>query len=138
MVRALILQTSTRALFPLMLVFSAFLLARGHNEPGGGFAGGLVAATAYALVVVGHGVGTARRLLRLDPRLVMALGLGVALGSALLPWLLGGTFFEGLWLKFPVPVVGKLGTPFLFDIGVYLAVLGVTLTIVFELAEESQ
>jgi multicomponent Na+:H+ antiporter subunit B len=132
---ALILRTTTRGLFPLMLVFSVFLLIRGHNEPGGGFAGGLVAAIAYVLVLAAEGLETARRVLRADPRVLMALGLAAALASGLLPVLSGRDFLTGLWLKLPVPVVGKLGSPFIFDAGVYLVVLGVTLTIVFELAE---
>jgi multicomponent Na+:H+ antiporter subunit B len=133
---SLILRASTRLLFPLILVFSVFLLIRGHNEPGGGFVGGLSAASAFALVLASDGLARARQLLRLHPLAIVGVGLGVALLSGLPPLFDGGPFLTGHWLQGKVPVVGSLGTPFLFDVGVYLTVLGVVTTIVFELAEE--
>ncbi len=133
---SLILRTTTRLLFPLTLVFSVFLLIRGHNEPGGGFVGGLSAAAAFALVLASDGLATARRLLRLDPRTFIGAGLAVALLSGVPPLADGGAFLTGHWLKAKLPVIGHLGTPFVFDVGVYLAVLGVVATIIFELAEE--
>lgn len=135
---SLILRTTTRLLFPLTLVFSVFLLIRGHNEPGGGFVGGLSAAAAFALVLVSDGLDTARRLLRLDPRKFIGAGLAVALLSGVPPLFDGGALLTGHWLKAKLPVIGSLGTPFVFDVGVYLAVLGVVATIVFELAEEGR
>jgi multicomponent Na+:H+ antiporter subunit A len=133
-----ILQAGPRFLVLLMLVFSVFLLVRGHNEPGGGFVGGLVAATAFALVLLASGVDQARRLLRWDPVAFVGLGLLVALVSGLPPLLSGAPFQEGRWLKTPLPVIGKLGSPVVFDVGVYLVVLGITLTILFALAEEER
>ena len=134
----LVLRSSARFLVPLMLVFSVFLLVRGHNEPGGGFVGGLVAATAFALVLLAEGLGTARRLLRLDPLAFVATGLLVALLSGLPALLAGRPYMSGRWLKAPLPVVGKLGSPVVFDVGVYLVVLGIVLTILFALAEEDE
>ena len=136
MMDSIILRTPTRALAPLMLIFSVFLLVRGHNEPGGGFVGGLVAATAFALVLASDGLAKARSLLRLEPLSFVAVGLGVAVSSGVTPLFEDGAFLTGLWLKTRIPVIGKLGTPFVFDVGVYLVVLGITLTIIFELAEE--
>lgn len=133
---SLILSTATRAIFPLMLLFSVFLLLRGHNEPGGGFVGGLVASTAFALYAMAYGVDKARVALRLDPRSLVAWGLGLAAGAGLIGLASGYPFMTGRWLPVPLPVVGKLGTPFMFDIGVYLVVLGVVLTMLFALAEE--
>lgn len=133
---SLILRASTRLLFPLILVFSVFLLIRGHNEPGGGFVGGLSAAAAFALVLASDGLARARQLLRLHPLAIVAVGLSVALLSGVPPLFDGGAFLTGHWMASKVPVVGSLGTPFLFDVGVYLTVLGVVTTIVFELAEE--
>lgn len=133
--RSLILQTATRLLVPLMLLFSVFLLLRGHNAPGGGFVGGLVAAAAVALYAIAEGVVAARQLLRMDPRTLIATGLGVAALSSVLPLLGGKVFFTGLWLaaRGNQPVAG---TPLVFDVGVYLVVVGVTVTIIFSLAEE--
>ena len=131
-----ILRSATRFLLPLMLLFSLFLLVRGHNEPGGGFVGGLVAATAFALVLLSEGLATARRLLRTDPLGFVAAGLLVALLSGVPPLLRGWPAMTGSWLKVPLPVVGKIGSPVVFDVGVYLVVLGIVLSILFALAEE--
>jgi multicomponent Na+:H+ antiporter subunit B len=133
---SLILRTTTRLLFPLTLVFSIFLLIRGHNEPGGGFVGGLAAASGFALILASDGLEKARRVLRVDPLVFVGAGLAIALLSGLPPLLDGGAFLTGHWLAAKIPVIGHLGTPFVFDVGVYLAVLGVVATIVFELAEE--
>jgi multicomponent Na+:H+ antiporter subunit B len=135
-VDSLILRSGARFLVPLMLLFSLFLLVRGHNEPGGGFVGGLVAATAIALVLLSEGLGEARRLLRVDPLALVAAGLLVALASGVPPLLRGWPYMTGLWLKVPLPVVGKVGSPVIFDLGVYLVVLGIVLAILFALAEE--
>ncbi|MCL4818508.1 MAG: Na+/H+ antiporter subunit B [Vicinamibacteria bacterium] len=133
-----ILRSATRLLLPLTLMFSVFLLVRGHNEPGGGFVGGLVAAAAFALVLLVQGRDAARDLLRVDPLSLVAAGLFTALCSGLPPLLAGGAFMTGAWLKTPLPVVGKLGTPVLFDVGVYLVVLGIVMAILFALAEEER
>lgn len=133
--QSLILSTATRYLLPLLLLFSVFLLLRGHNEPGGGFVGGLAAAAAFALFTIAFGVEPARQMLWIHPRVLLGLGLLTAAGSGLLAVLVGLPFMTGLWGSFELPAVGKLGTPLLFDIGVYLVVVGMVLMIVFELAE---
>jgi multicomponent Na+:H+ antiporter subunit B len=119
-----------------MLLFSVFVLVRGHNEPGGGFVGGLVGATALALVLLSEGLGEARRLLRVDPLALVAAGLLVALAAGVPPLLRGWPYMTGRWLRVPLPVVGKVGSPVIFDVGVYLVVLGIVLAILFALAEE--
>lgn len=135
---SLILSTTTRLLLPLLLMFSIFLLLRGHNEPGGGFVGGLLAAAAFALNAIAYGVAAARRLLIIDPRALIGAGLLVAAGSGAVSLILRQPFMTGQWGALEHPTLGKLeiGTPLLFDVGVYLVVLGVTLTIIFSLAEE--
>jgi multicomponent Na+:H+ antiporter subunit B len=137
-VKPLILPTAARLLLPLLLLFSVFLLLRGHNQPGGGFAAGLVAAAAFALYAIATDVPTARRALGVAPRTLLGVGLLVALGSGLLPVLGGRQFLMGLWGYLSLPGIGQVdvGTPLLFDVGVFLVVLGVTLTIVLSLAEE--
>lgn len=134
---SLILATAIRLLLPLMLLFSLFLLLRGHNEPGGGFVGGLVVAAAFALYTLAHGVQEGRRMLRLDPLRLVAAGLLVALLSGLLPLVAGLPFLTALWSSVPAPVIGHAGTPLLFDVGVYLLVAGMSLLIIFTLMEES-
>lgn len=121
---------------PLLLLFSIFLLFRGHNEPGGGFVGGLTAAAACALFAIAFGVQAARKLVWLHPRTWMGIGLLVAAGAGLLGIFAGGPYMTGLWTSLTLPAIGKLGTPLVFDIGVYFVVVGMVLMILFELAEE--
>lgn len=134
--RSLILLTAIRYLLPLLLLFSIFILLRGHNDPGGGFVGGLLAAAAFALYAIARGVEEARRLLRIDPRTMIGLGLLTAVSSGLLALTIGLPFMTGMWSEQEVPVLGKVGTPLMFDFGVYLVVIGITLLIIFSLAEE--
>jgi multicomponent Na+:H+ antiporter subunit B len=132
----LILATAVRYLFPLLLLFSVFLLLRGHNEPGGGFVGGLVSAAAFSLYAMARGVAAARRALGIDSRRLIGLGLLMAGLSGLVGMVAGLPFMTGLWLAQPIVLLGKVGTPLLFDTGVYLVVIGVALTIILTLAEE--
>ncbi len=133
---SVVLRTAIRYLLPLLLLFSVFALLRGHNEPGGGFVGGLVASSAFALYAIAYDVERARQLLPGSPRRLIGLGLLVAALSGMIGVLAGEPFMTAQWDNRPIPVVGKLGTPLLFDIGVYLTVIGVVLTIIFALAEE--
>jgi multicomponent Na+:H+ antiporter subunit B len=133
----LILRSSTRYLLPLLLLFSVFLLLRGHNVPGGGFAGGLVASAAFVLYAIAHSVATARRSLPLAPGYLIGLGLFVAGSSGAFALALGQPLFTAQWYARPAPILGKVGTPMLFDAGVYLTVAGVVLLMVFSLMEEA-
>jgi len=135
-VQSLILATTIRLLLPLLLLFSVFLLLRGHDEPGGGFVGGLVAAAAFALHTLAHGAAAGRRMLRVEPRLLIAIGLSTALGSGMFPLLFGQPFLTSFWSDLPAPVIGHAGSPLLFDTGVYLVVAGMALMIIFNLMEE--
>lgn len=134
---SLILRVATRFMLPLLLLFSVFLLLRGHNEPGGGFSGGLVAASAFVLYGFAFGVPEARQALRLDPRGFIGAGLLVAVASGSLALLGGRPLMTGLWDQVDVSGIGTvhLGTPLVFDAGVYLVVVGVLLSIIFPLAE---
>ena len=132
---SLILSTATRYLLSLLLLFSIYLLLRGHNAPGGGFVGGLVASAAFVLYMFAFNVASARRALRIDSRLFIGLGLLIAASSGLLAVLNSRPFMTGLWTQQPLPIIGKVGTPVIFDVGVYLVVVGVVLTIIFTLAE---
>jgi len=133
---SLILSTATRLLLPLLLLFSIFLLLRGHYEPGGGFVGGLTASAAFSLVLFGFGLEEARRVLWASPISWIATGLTLALTAGLIPLLFGKPFLTGVWPNIDIPIVGNIGTPLLFDIGVYAVVVGVVTLIVFELAED--
>jgi multicomponent Na+:H+ antiporter subunit B len=135
---SLILSTTTRLLQPLLLLYSLFLLVSGHDEPGGGFAGGLVAAAAFSLYAIAHDVAAARRALRFEPSTLIAVGLLLALAIGVLPLLWGNPLLTSAWVELRPWGLGALdvGTPMLFDLGVYLVVTGVALTFVLSLAEE--
>ena len=133
--RSIVLQAGTKVLFPTMLMFSLFLLVRGHHEPGGGFAAGLVAAAAFAFYAISHDVAAARQALRLDPRSLVACGLLVAVASGVPALLLGEPYLTGVWAEMAParPPALSFGTPLLFDAGVYLVVLGTTCAVLFTL-----
>lgn len=137
---SLIFRTATGVLLPVMLVLSIVVLLRGHNEPGGGFVGGLVAAAAFSLHTLSHNGEDTRALLRLNPLVLVGVGLLTAALSGVPGLLVGSAYLEGLWLTVPLPgTLGdiKVGTPLLFDIGVYLLVLGGTMVMVLSLEEAS-
>lgn len=127
----------SRLLFPALLVIAVIVLYRGHNLPGGGFIGGLLAASAFILLGFGTSMEVAQRALRVQPVALMALGLAVALVAGLLGPLLGDAFLTGVWMPvFELPGLAAvhLGTPLLFDLGVFMTVSGFTLKTAFSLA----
>lgn len=134
--RSTILQTATRVLMPLLLLFALFLLLRGHNAPGGGFVAGLVVSAAFILHAVAYGVEETRRVLRANASTLLGIGLAIALASAVPAVVIGKAFMSALWgtLGWGTVAVG-VGTPLIFDVGVFLAVTGVVLTIVFTLVD---
>jgi multisubunit Na+/H+ antiporter MnhB subunit len=141
-VKSLILSVATRFLTPLMLAFSVFMLLRGHNLPGGGFIGGLIAATAFCLYVAAEGVAAARAALRVDPTTLAMTGVGLAVASGFWGLAARGAFLAGVW-----PFVasdgsgGKAGLPvgsvLMFDTGVYLVVIGTVSAMFFALSGEA-
>ncbi|HBJ84096.1 MAG TPA: Na+/H+ antiporter subunit B [Verrucomicrobiales bacterium] len=136
---SLILRAAARIIMPLQLAFSIVLLVRGHNEPGGGFIGGLVAACGIALHGIAFGIPAARRLLRVPPPMLIGTGLLIAALSGLPGLFQGQPFLTGLWGgSVPTLLAGQLkfGTPLLFDVGVYLVVAGIAVHLIFTMAED--
>ncbi|MCZ7685355.1 MAG: hypothetical protein M5U28_43875 [Sandaracinaceae bacterium] len=136
--RALGLRTAARLLQPLILFFSLFLLLQGHDSPGGGFVGGLAAASAMVLHAIAFGTRSARRSLVVRPETLAALGLALGAMVALAPLALGAPAFSAAWTTITPggPDAVHVGTPLLFDLGIYVLVVGASLTIVFTLGEE--
>jgi multicomponent Na+:H+ antiporter subunit B len=133
-----ILQTATRLLMPLLLLFAVFLLLRGHNQPGGGFVAGLVVASSFVLYSIAFGVPASRRALLVRPGTLLGVGPLVALTSGLPALVMGRPFMTAQWIDVPFGRTAlAVGTPLVFDVGVFLAVIGVVLTIVFTLADVS-
>lgn len=133
--KSTILQVAANYLLPLLLVFSVFVLLRGHYQSGGGFLGGLVASIAFVIHFFAYGLDSAKSILRIPPKNLIPIGISVSLFSGLLPVFFGKPFMTSLWFKNPIAVIGSVGTPLFFDLGVYLIVIGVTLTILFTISE---
>lgn len=134
--KTLILKTASGYLLPVLLLFSVFILLRGHYLPGGGFVGGLVASIAFVLHAFANGLENTKNLLRIHPGFLMPFGLAIAFISGLAPMFLYDLpFLTGIWFDEPLPVIGMVGSALFFDTGVFLVVIGVTLTIIFTISE---
>jgi multisubunit Na+/H+ antiporter MnhB subunit len=134
---SLILKTATRLLVGLILTFSVYLLMRGHNAPGGGFAAALVAGTGFALFAIAEGPTVVRGAIRIAPQTIVMSGLSLAMVSGLPALVVGQPFFSGIWWirqNGQMPSLA-IGTPLFFDVGVFLAVLGTILTLILALEE---
>lgn len=134
-----IFKTLAPILAAIMLVFSVFVLLRGHNEPGGGFIGGLIAASAIAIYGVAAGVEEVRRAIKIDPLAIAGIGVVMSLFSGLLSLFYDVPFLTGIWSKL---YIGggevSLSTPMFFDIGVYLVVLGTIAAVALALEEDEK
>ena len=129
---SLILRTLAPFITLLMMVFSLFIMLRGHNAPGGGFIGGLLAASGIALYALAFGVEPTRRLMRLHPLTIAAAGLVLSAASGLASALYGVPYMTGLWFDIGIDV----STVMSFDIGVYLVVVGAFSSILLALQEK--
>jgi multisubunit Na+/H+ antiporter MnhB subunit len=128
-----ILHISARFIKPLFILLSLYVLYRGHNLPGGGFIGGLLAASGYIFYMMAFDVKTTLDKMLISPQNLMPLGLLLAFGSGFFAVLNGEPFMTGRWIT----VLGiKLGTPTLFDVGVYLTVIGVVITIMSSILQK--
>jgi multicomponent Na+:H+ antiporter subunit B len=135
---SIILVAGTRLLVALLLVFSVFMLLRGHNEPGGGFIGGLIGATGFVVYAIACGTQAAREALRVAPERIAMAGLGIALFAGVAAVFDGDVFFTGQWLFLGATETEKglpLSTVLVFDVGVYLVVMGSILSLSFALEE---
>ncbi len=180
--RTIIFATAIRILTPVFLLFSFYILLRGHNHPGGGFIGGLIGSIAFVFHTLAHGTRETTKsyfsftvykydrkpnhckvrhafrvikknilrnnhndkpkaiwnyyFLKLRPTYIMAIGLLVAVLSGVIGLMLGKPFMTAIWVEAKVPLVGSLGTPLLFDTGVYLLVMGMILKMVFTMSKD--
>ena len=137
--RSVILDTTARLVFPSTLVLSLYLLFAGHNQPGGGFVGGLVAGAAVALVYAAGGIDDVRAMARVPPWTVLGTGLLVAAGTALVPLMTGSALLEHGRIELDPPLLGhiKLTSTLLFDVGVYAVVVGLVLMVLEAFGEEA-
>lgn len=133
---SIILRTVAKVMLPILLLISLFMVVRGHNLPGGGFIGGLVAAAAIILQIVAFGPEFACRLIPVNYLDLAAFGVAFAAVWGLLGLVAGQPYMTAFWIPEPIPGIGKVGTPVLFDVGVYFTVIGVTTQVALVLAEE--
>ncbi|MCC6435655.1 MAG: Na+/H+ antiporter subunit A, partial [Acidimicrobiales bacterium] len=131
--RLLVADRPVRLIFHALLIGSVFALFAGHNQPGGGFVGGLLAGAAIALRFVAGGMDEVRRITALRPWTILGAGLVLAVATALAPLAAGRPFLQSLERSIDLGVLGtaKLSTTLAFDGGVYLVVAGLVL-MVFE------
>ena len=124
--RSVILQRVAQAILPVAGLFAVYLLLRGHNEPGGGFIAGLVTAASLVLMALAFGAEWARENLTALIRPAFAVGLLLAAVAGLIAVVLGDPFLTHYHTYLPLPGEAKvhLSTTLLFDIGVYLVVVG--------------
>lgn len=179
--RTIIFSTAIRLLTPVFLLFSVYILFRGHNHPGGGFIGGLIGSIAFVFHVLAHGANATARVffsltlyhyprqaghsrtryfmqimnanlrgrrkgykenrwnyifVRVRPVYLIAFGLLLAVTSGTIGLLAGQPYMAAFWMDVHLPVLGSLGTPLLFDAGVYLLVLGMVLKMIFTMSKE--
>ena len=134
-----IFRTLAPLIVAIMLVFSVYVTLRGHNEPGGGFIGGLIAAASIAVYGMAAGVRASRSALRFDPMAIAGFGVMLAGLSGLASLLTGSPFMTSIWLyvEFGASII-PLSTPLFFDIGVYCVVFGTLSAIALSLESDRE
>jgi len=134
----LILQTATKVITFIVLAFAIHLFFAGHYTPGGGFIGGLIAAGALVLLLLAYDLKTIQRFIPFNFITITALGLLIAVLTGIGSFFFNVPFLTHTFGYFDLPVLGKTGlaTAVLFDIGVFLVVVGVTMTIIQTIGED--
>ncbi len=133
-----ILQTATKVITFIILAFSFFIFLSGHNQPGGGFIAGLMTAAAIVLLLLAYDLETVKKLIPIDFKIMIAIGLLIAVLTGTGSFLFDVPFLTHAFGYFYLPLLGKteLATAVLFDTGVYLVVIGITLTIIQTIGED--
>jgi multisubunit Na+/H+ antiporter MnhB subunit len=135
--RNIILEKIVGLFMRVVLVYAFYLLVRGHNFPGGGFIAGIIASTGFTFYAMVFGSEKVEKMIGMSPLRWMGLGMMFIFVSAVLPLFLNKEVLTGLWIPNDFPVLGSLhiGTPLIFDTGVFLVVSGVILTIITSIME---
>lgn len=134
------LQFISKVVFLIILMFSINLFFAGHYTPGGGFVGGLLAAVSIILLLLAFDKKTMEKMLKVDYKMIIVVGLAFSIGVPILSLFLGTPFFTHQYTYINLPVLGELAlhSAVLFDIGVYLTVAGATLLIIIKLGAEKK
>lgn len=133
-----ILQTATKVLTFIILTFSIYVLFAGHHNPGGGFIGGLITASALVLLYITFDAKTVRTMIPVDYKVMGAVGVLLAISTGAGALLFDAPFLTQSFSSIPLPLLGEteLATAVLFDLGVYFAVIGTTMTIIMSISED--
>ncbi|MGI6225602.1 MAG: Na(+)/H(+) antiporter subunit B [Peptococcales bacterium] len=133
-----ILQTVTRIATFIILTFSVYLFLAGHHNPGGGFIGGLMVASAITLLLLAFDIKTVQAGLPIDYKVLAVLGVFIAVATGMGSLIFGKPFLNHTFGSFNLPIFGEteLATAVIFDVGVALAVLGTALSIIYTISED--
>jgi multicomponent Na+:H+ antiporter subunit B len=134
----LMLHTLTRVVTFIILAFSVYLFFAGHNNPGGGFIGGLMTASALLLMYLGFDMKSMKKALPFNFTSMIAIGLLIAIATGVSSMLFGYPFLTQFFEYYQIPILGEteLTTALPFDLGVYLVVVAIALTIILTIAED--
>ena len=134
----LMLHSITRVVTFILLAFSIYLFFAGHNSPGGGFIGGLMTASALLLMYLGFDMKRVKKAIPFNFTTMIAVGLLVALFTGVSSMLFGYPFLTQFFEYYDLPVLGntELSTALPFDLGIYLVVVAIALTIILAIAED--
>ena len=132
-----ILQTTAKVASLVIVLFSIRLFFSGHYYAGGGFVGGLMTSGAIVLIMIAYDMQTVKKIIPINFRILIAVGLLTAISTGLIAVFNGEPFLTHYFGYFDLPILGKtsLHTAALFDLGVYLVVVGVTMTIIQSIGE---
>ncbi|MBP3951344.1 Na(+)/H(+) antiporter subunit B [Bacillus suaedae] len=133
-----ILKTVTQLVTFIIIIFSIYVFLSGHHHPGGGFIGGLMTAAAFVLIGLAFDIETVKKIIPIDFKLISATGMLIAVLTGIGSFVFDANFLSHTFDYFHLPLLGEteLATAVLFDIGVYLVVIGITLTIIFTIGED--
>lgn len=134
----IILKTATSMIVFVILAFAVYLFLVGHNAPGGGFVGGLITSSAFVLLYMVYGFKTMENVMKVNFRVVLAIGLLIAVTTGVGSLFFGKPFLTHTFGDFHFPIFGEveLATAMIFDFGIFLTVIGVTMTIILAIAED--
>ena len=133
----ILLASISQSLLPLALMISFYIFLRGHNLPGGGFIAGLVTSVAFILQYIAHGSAWISTRLTINYRKIIASGIAIATFTGVGSWFFGRPFMTTWFDYFDIPIIGKieLASALIFDLGVYITVVGATLMILASLGQ---
>jgi len=136
----LILRTMTSLIAFILLGFAVYLLLAGHNSPGGGFVGGLMTSAVIVLLYITHGIDAVKKMIPLNFRKIIPYGILDALLTGVDSFIFNVPFLTHTFGSFQFPFFGEveLATAMLFDLGVYITVLGATITIIYTIASDQE